>query len=225
MSHQQEYLDEFLCFEALLPANISALCDTCEEDGVFHCKDCFRGEAMCRGCILQRHADCPLHFLQVCGLLPWSRFTTDSLLKHWNGTFFESTTLTALGNTVQLGYAPGDPCLVPSGLHDLMVFDLNGVHRVIVRYCHCAASGDGFSHRIQLLRARWFPATVVRPSTAFTFQLLDFFHKLQDHNKCNPYDFYHTIIQRTDNAGLNPEIVSSLVAQMNKISNILTVQI
>jgi len=214
MLHQQEYLDELLRLEAFLSSNLNAFCDTCEEDGVFRCKDCFGGGVMCKGCILQHHTDRPLHNIQVRNRLSYSRSTTDSILKHWNGEFFESTTLTALGNTVQLGHAPGDACLVPSGLHDLMVFDLNGVHRIVVRYCHCAASADGVSRRVQLLRARWFPATVVRPSTAFTFQLLDFFHKLQDHNKCNPYDFYHTIIQRTDNAGLDQEIVSSPIVQI-----------
>jgi hypothetical protein len=85
-----------------------------------------------------------------------------------------------------------------------MVFDLTGVHRLVVRYCLC----DGAPSRcIQLLRTRWFPATTERPSTAFAFDILNFFHKLQNQNKCNPYDFYHAIIQRTDAAGLNPEIV------------------
>ena len=88
-----------------------------------------------------------------------------------------------------------------------MVFDLNGVHRIVLQYCHCPSNPA--PHEIQLLRARWFPATVFRPSTSFSFQLLDFFHKLQDQNKCNSYDFYHTIMQRTDNAGIEPEIVSS----------------
>ena len=85
-----------------------------------------------------------------------------------------------------------------------MVFDLSGVHRLVVRYCGC----DGtLSKDIQLLDAYWFPATIYRPATAFAFDILDFFHKLQDQNKCNPYDFYHAITQRSDAAGLNPEIV------------------
>ena len=85
-----------------------------------------------------------------------------------------------------------------------MVFDLSGVHRLVTRYCKCR---DAPPKHVQLLRARWFPATIERPATVFTFDILDFFHKLQNQNKCNPYDFYHSIIQRTDAAGLNPEIV------------------
>ena len=89
-----------------------------------------------------------------------------------------------------------------------MVFDLGGVHRLVVRYCNCGSLGASVAKYRQLLRARWFPATIDRPSTVFTFSLLDFFHTLQDRNKCNPYDFYHTIIQQTDAAGLDEEVVS-----------------
>jgi hypothetical protein len=77
----------------------------------------------------------------------------------------------------------------------LMVFDLAGVFCLVVRYCGCGNMGPGVPNHIQLLRARWFPATIDRPSTVFTFGLLDFFHQLQNRNKCNSYDFYRTILQ------------------------------
>ena len=88
-----------------------------------------------------------------------------------------------------------------------MVFDLAGVFRLVVRYCNCGNMGSSVPKYTQLLRARWFPATIDRPSTAFTFGLLDFFHQLQNRNKCNPYDFYHTIVRLTDAAGLDPGVV------------------
>lgn len=125
----------------------------------------------------------------------------------WNGLFFNDVTLTAAGLTLQLGHRVGDTCSAPSSLRDLMVFDLSGVHRLVVRYCGC----DGtLSKHAQLLRARLFPATIDRPATAFAFDILDFFHELQNQNKCNPYDFYRAIIQRSDAAGLNPAIVCLL---------------
>ena len=125
----------------------------------------------------------------------------------WNGLFFSDFTLTAAGLIIQLGHCVGDTCSAPSPLHDLMVFDLSGVHRLVVRYCGC----DGtLSKHTQLLRARWFPATLDRPATAFSFNILDFFHELQNQNKCNPYDFYRAILQRSDAAGLNPGIVCLL---------------
>lgn len=130
----------------------------------------------------------------------------DYVPQKWTGSFFEPTTLTSLGHVVQLGHKLSTSCSNPSKPIDQTVFDLNGVHRIVVRFCHCSSSSA--SHQIQLLQARWFPATVFRPSTSFSFNLLDFFHKLQDQNKCNSYDFYHTIMQRSNNAKLEPEIVS-----------------
>ena len=88
-----------------------------------------------------------------------------------------------------------------------MVFDLLGIHRLIVHYCACGNMGESIPKDMQLLRIRWFPATIKLPSTVFTFNLLGYFHNLQNRNKCNSYDFYHTIIQQTNAAGLNLEIV------------------
>ena len=122
----------------------------------------------------------------------------------WNGLFFNDTTLTATGLVVQLGHDDDDKCSAPSPLHDLMVFDLSGVHRLVVRYCGC----DGTLPKdMQLIRQRLFPATIDRPATAFAFDILEFFHELQNQNKCNPYDFYQTILRLSDAAGLKPDIV------------------
>lgn len=129
----------------------------------------------------------------------------------WNGLFFGDDTLTAAGLVVQIGHRPGDECSAPTALQNLMVFDLSGVHRLVVRYCDCGAPGKYF----QLLRARLFPSTMDRPATAFTFDILDFFHKLQNQNKCNPYDFYNAILQRSDAAGLNPGIVRRFLCLCN----------
>lgn len=62
--------------------------------------------------------------------------------------------------------------------------------------------------RTQLLREGWFPATLSRPQTVFTFECLEFFHELTLQGKTSLYDFYHTLIRRSDNAGLSPTIVS-----------------
>lgn len=125
----------------------------------------------------------------------------------WNGRFFDNTTLTAAGLIVQLGHDVSNTCQKPSSLRDLMVFDLSGVHRLVVRYCECDVT---LPNHTQLLLADWFPAMIDRPATAFADDLLDFFHTLQDQNKCNPYDFYNAILQRTDAAGLGPKIARLL---------------
>ncbi|EEB94303.1 hypothetical protein MPER_06900, partial [Moniliophthora perniciosa FA553] len=54
----------------------------------------------------------------------------------------------------------------------------------------------------QLLRSRLYPATVVEPTTAFTFRMLEFFHDLTLQGKVSVYDFYHALETRTDGASL-----------------------
>ena len=133
------------------------------------------------------------------------------LSSKWNGKFFEKTNLTALGFVVELGHLDGSKCSHLTKRYDLVVFDLGGVHRLVVRYCQCGSMKTSIPKYTQLLCARWFPTTIDRPSMVFTFNLLDFFHTLQDRNKCNPYDFYNIIIQQTDAAGLDLEIVRFLL--------------
>lgn len=80
-----------------------------------------------------------------------------------------------------------------------------------VVYCICGDPGvEPVARRRQLLRARWFPATLARPSTAFTFRLLDFLHKLQTQSKVNLYDFYLSLVSVTNAAGRKPPVVSPL---------------
>jgi len=88
----------------------------------------------------------------------------------------------------------------------MLVVDLSGHHTVRVRFCKC--SKNGFVENFQqLLRVGWYPASVLRPKTAFTFDLLDTYHKLSLQGKLNLYDFYNAIAQKTDNhGGLKPKV-------------------
>ena len=65
LSYRQEFLSEIHCLESRIPGNINLSCDTCHDEGQFRYRDCFGGEILCRGCILLRHAEHPLHSLQV----------------------------------------------------------------------------------------------------------------------------------------------------------------
>ena len=69
-----------------------------------------------------------------------------------------------------------------------------------MRFCKCSKNGFLESFR-QLLRVGWYPASVLRPQTVFTFDLLDTYHKISLQGKLNLYDFYHAIMQKTDNRG------------------------
>jgi hypothetical protein len=97
-----------------------------------------------------------------------------------------------------------------------MVFDTSGVHFVSIDYCDCGQGGHVLHPRTQLLRSRWFPATFNRPKTVFTFDCLATFHELTLQGKTTPFDFYHMILRRTDNAQLLKPIVS--VSHLSKLS-------
>ncbi|KAI6145616.1 hypothetical protein BKA82DRAFT_4016401 [Pisolithus tinctorius] len=127
---------------------------------------------------------------------------TDGLVQHWIGEFFEELALHMTGAQLQLGHI-GAACLsdpsnangtggpvkmnapewedvddVPPHMRQpirskyLTVIDVTGVHFIPVRWCQCEAAE---SFRLQLLRAKLFPATFEKPSTAFTFAVLDDF--------------------------------------------------
>ena len=60
--------------------------------------------------------------------------------------YFSDVTLTSAGLIVQLGHRVGDACFAPSSLHDLIVFDLSGIHRLVVRYCGCDGTIPKYTH-------------------------------------------------------------------------------
>jgi len=54
---------------------------------------------------------------------------------------------------------------------------------------------------------RWYPASFHRPKTAFTFDLLETYHKVTLQGKLNLYDFYHAIMQKSNNQGRSKPMV------------------
>lgn len=114
--------------------------------------------------------------------------------------------LSELGLRVQLGH-DGRPCpCLLRELQNFLVFNLSGAYPVNANYCNYNPI-QPLDWRVQLLRKQWFLAMFLHPQTVFTFDLLKTFHKLTLQAKTNPYDFYHTIIWKTDNANLNLSIV------------------
>ncbi len=86
------------------------------------------------------------------------------------------------------------------------MFHITGPHRVTVDYCNC--DNELVPGYQQLLREKWFPATLTRPQTVFTFDCLEMFHELTLQGKTNLYDYYHSLLRRFDNAGRFSPIVS-----------------
>lgn len=104
-----------------------------------------------------------------------------------------------MGLRVYLGHN-GRPCPVAHEVvQGFTVLDTSGVHDIKLVYCGCP--GHPYFN-IQLLRARWFPATIRSPHSAFTFDVLNTFHLLNTQGKLSLYHFYNAIHCKSDNAGV-----------------------
>lgn len=119
----------------------------------------------------------------------------------WNGSFFESTSLKALGLRVQLGHTPGLQCHNPERCFDdnFTIIDTTGIHTISLDFCNCEQAP---SHFQQLLRFAWFPATTSRPRTAATFRVLELFQLLSLESKISTNEFYNSLSRLMDNTRL-----------------------
>ncbi|TDL22048.1 hypothetical protein BD410DRAFT_815199 [Rickenella mellea] len=185
VKHRSEYLDELLRYDGRADHPIGTPCTGCKKnEPEFRCVDCLCSSMYCEGCLRERHKGLPLHRIQ-----------------RWTGTFFEKTTLYSIGLRVQLGHG-GDTCTKPQRGRALTVIDTSGIHNVHVDYCECGHSSGSTLYRVQLLRMRWFPATLLQPQTVMTFDALDMFHILTHQSKITFYDFYQTLVRKTDGSGV-----------------------
>ncbi|KAA1479985.1 hypothetical protein DENSPDRAFT_789779, partial [Dentipellis sp. KUC8613] len=172
-------LDELLRHEGLGTQSFPTTCPTCNmHPAELSCTDCTFAKLECASCICEQHAREPLHRIQ-----------------RWNGTHFVRCNLASLGLIVQLGH-DGVDCASPSTtVQALTLIDITGIHKINIRFCECVPSPRTY---VQLLRARWWPATFERPQTAVTIRTLRLFHALTVQAKVNAYDFHNALIRMTD---------------------------
>lgn len=132
------------------------------------------------------------------------------------GTHFQKITLKSLGLRIQLGHPLGQQCISPecAGKDCFVLLDVDGVHEVAVDFCGCK---DVQPHKIQLLRMRWWPATTTFPKTGATFRLLEWFHILGNQSKVSAYEYYSSLVRRTDNTRLLPLKVWSFFQNATKM--------
>jgi hypothetical protein len=133
--------------------------------------------------------------------------------------YYQSTTLANIGLRVQLGHAPGHFCSNPKPApHNFTVVHTNGVHSVNVNYCECDHYAQAGSHRQQLLRRQWFPATHKEPKSCATFTVLEQFHMHNLQGKITGYDFYSALEKLSDNSGLKKFKVRLLLSYFRLIA-------
>ena len=140
--------------------------------------------------------------------------------KVWQDGFYQRTTLLKLGYSFYVSHEHTPcPSADPGQYHRILVIDLNGAHHLDVQFCACIEAPNWVVNYRQLLRMRWYPASFDRPKTAFTFDLLDTFHKLTLQGKLNLYDFYISIMQKTDNCGRKKTIVRLFITTYDVLSD------
>ena len=162
--------------------DVGRICQCHNELALYRCMDCFLSPVLCGGCIVASHATNPFHRIQK-----------------WNNFYFGRAALSDLGQVVGLGHhgalCPNRP--PESKGRATTVVHVNGIHQVRVEFCQCSKAP---AEPEQLAKASLFPATVDRPATAFTFQVLKQFHILSLTSKIPAYDFVNALVDMTDNA-------------------------
>ena len=187
------------------------LCNQCgSRDGRFRCSDCIGDMVHCRNCLMDHHK-----------LLPFHR------IKMWNGKYFKKTTLHDQGFIIHLGHH-GKMCSDTEDLWmdifedmpmaediDLLqdekdgkvntvkddsvvnIVHTTGVFKHKVRWCRCL---DAPEKTVQLFQMQLFPASHLRPETAFTFDVLNNFHIDAMECKTAAASFVKKLCRLTNNA-------------------------
>jgi hypothetical protein len=90
----------------------------------------------------------------------------------------------------------------PRDKKTLVLIDVSGVYQLIVSWCCCPNAPDKAT---QLFQHRLFPASNSRPSTAFTFGVLEYFHIDAVECKTSAFNFSSKLRRLTDFS--NPQSV------------------
>ncbi|KAJ6506688.1 hypothetical protein C8R45DRAFT_816824 [Mycena sanguinolenta] len=188
MDCRDEYLQEMLRLEGRGEKIFHEKCALCDEDTpLFRCSNqgCHGLQMFCAACTVTKHSSLPTHWVEK-----------------WNGEYFERHSLYDLGLVVQLGHPAGYSCPTARAAHkDFVVIDVTGIHTVRVQFCECDAR---VKHRQQLMRVRWWPATVRDPQTCATFGVVRLFQIMNCLGKVSAYDFMRSLELLTNNDGLTP---------------------
>jgi hypothetical protein len=147
---------------------------------LYYCKDCFLSSFHCGPCVVSAHKHLPFHRVQ-----------------EWSSTYLRRSSLSNLGLALSLGHGI-EPCpnrptaTVP---RKVIIVHTNGVHKHKLEFCHCT---DALTEPLQLTRSSLFPATMERPGTLFTFDILDYFQMLSLTSKIPAYDYWNALVNFMD---------------------------
>jgi hypothetical protein len=165
------------------------------------CLDCSFYGVSCNECFIDAHRNLPTHWAEV-----WD-VERGFFIRH------DISSLRSQGYATHLGHH-GACC--PSADKEVLfiLVDTNGIHNTKFCFCNCAGAPDRVE---QLMRVRMFPATMRRPTMAFTFNLLHQFHLHHLESKASAYDFIGALRRITDNAFAKDTPVGLNTWQLNSI--------
>ena len=83
----------------------------------------------------------------------------------------------------------------PRDTRTLVIIDISGVYQLIISWCCCPGAPD---HGTQLFQHHLFPASTSRPSTAFTFGVLEYFHVDAVECKTSAFNFSNKLRRLTN---------------------------
>lgn len=147
------------------------------------------------------------------GFDDWDAYN-ETTQQEWNGLFFKRVGLSQLGLVVQLGHTPGSACTaMRRGNHKFTLIDVTGIHTVAVQFCECDSR---ITHRQQLMRVCWWPATVRDPSTCATFNVIRLFQNMNCLGKISAFHFLKSLELLTNNDGLTPPPVSEILRAVER---------
>jgi len=127
------------------------------------CLSCQTCHTWCGPCAVRSHVHHPFHQMQ-----------------QWTGQFYDNITLHDLGYVLNLGHN-GHSC--PNNMEEsggnwfcghFTIIHSTGIFVHQLNWCRCNDEKVEDRH-LQLLRFGIFPSTVIKPQTAFTFDVLDHF--------------------------------------------------
>lgn len=180
---------------------------------------------LCASCTVSVHQINPMHRVEVSLFSHLVLYPLSRHMQCWNGSYFEPSTLQALGLRIQLGHGINGHCINPIAApgDDFVIIDCNGIHKVALDYCGCTSAAK---ETVQLLRARLYPATVKAPQTAATFNMLEFFQLLTFDSKASAFEYYHALTRRTDNTGtIEIPVRSSIFLLITHLLTLLNLRI
>jgi hypothetical protein len=106
---------------------------------------------------------------------------------------------------LQLGH-DGGPCIMPEKVPRVLIaVDSSGMRKIRVRYCGC----QPIERWQQLMRARLYPSSDIKPRSCFTFSFLDSFIKVSLQGKIPLYDFYLSVLHKSHNTATSDKLVST----------------